>query len=249
MGGRCTKPETDADGGGGVVGPGGKRAEFSGAAARQSADGVRGADPGSPSSHRGSRRASADGPSGRVGASSGPGGGGGASSSFRSIGGASSASYSSMPGVHPGVPAPFSFAGGDGRASSAGGGHGPGARGSIGGGSRGARGMTAAEAEISRLRACVKEAEGKLVEERLMFGAILEEERENARRLRERARRESESGAGTSRPPVIHTSNGALLDRRYLAGMTSAEGTAAVAAIEVDGVAVDVESNSLAGTS
>lgn len=112
--------------------------------------------------------------------------------------------------------------------------------------------MTAAEAEISRLRACVKEAEGKLVEERLMFGAILEEERENARRLRERARRESESGAGTSRPPVIHTSNGALLDRRYLAGMTSAEGTAAPAvsaAIEVDGVAVDVESNSLAGTS
>ena len=108
--------------------------------------------------------------------------------------------------------------------------------------------MTAAEAEISRLRACVKEAEGKLVEERLMFGAILEEERENARRLRERARRESESGAGTSRPPVIHTSNGALLDRRYLAGMTSADVTAASAAIEVDGVAVDVDSNSLAGT-
>ena len=117
------------------------------------------------------------------------------------------------------------------------------------------------EAEISRLRACVKEAEGKLVEERLMFGAILEEERENARRLRERARRESESGAGTSRPPVIHTSNGALLDRRYLAGMTSADGAAvhgdgrssaaqlAAAAVDVDGVAVDVESNSLAGTS
>lgn len=261
MGGRCTKPETDAEGGGGAVGPGSKRAESSGAAARQSADGVRGADPGSPSSHRGSRRASVDGPSGRGGASSGPGGGGGASSSFRSLGGASSASYSSMPGVHPGVPAPFSFAGGDGRASSAGGGHGPGARGSIGGGSRGARGMTAAEAEISRLRACVKEAEGKLVEERLMFGAILEEERENARRLRERARRESESGAGTSRPPVIHTSNGALLDRRYLAGMTSADGAAvhgdgrssaaqlAAAAVDVDGVAVDVESNSLAGTS
>ena len=37
MGGRCTKPETDADGGvGGVVGPGGKRAESSGAAARHS---------------------------------------------------------------------------------------------------------------------------------------------------------------------------------------------------------------------
>ncbi len=121
--------------------------------------------------------------------------------------------------------------------------------------------MTAAEVEISRLRACVKEAEGKLVEERLMFGAILEEERENARRLRERARRDAESGAGTSRPPVIHTSNGALLDRRYLAGMTSADGTAvdgdgrsssaqpAPPAIDVDGVAVDVESNSLAGTS
>ena len=121
MGGRCTKPETDVEGGGvGVVGPGGKRAESSGAAARQFADGVRGADPGSPSSHRGSRRASADGPSGRGGASSGPGGGGGASSSFRSLGGASSASYSSMPGVHSGVPAPFSFAGGDGRPSSAG---------------------------------------------------------------------------------------------------------------------------------
>ena len=34
MGGRCTKPETDAEGGGGVVGPGGKRAGSSGAAAR-----------------------------------------------------------------------------------------------------------------------------------------------------------------------------------------------------------------------
>lgn len=124
-----------------------------------------------------------------------------------------------------------------------------GARGSVGGGSRAARGMTAAEAEISRLRACVKEAEGKLVEERLMFSAILEEERENARRLRERARRESESGVGKGRPPVIHTSKGALLDRRYLAGMMSAADGGATngvghhsptSPIDLDGVEVDV---------
>ena len=143
----------------------------------------------------------------------------------------------------------WALVGGDGRASSAGGGHGVGARGSVGGGSRAARGMTAAEAEISRLRACVKEAEGKLVEERLMFSAILEEERENARRLRERARRESESGVGKGRPPVIHTSKGALLDRRYLAGMMSAaDGGAAngvghhspTSPIDLDGVEVDV---------
>jgi hypothetical protein len=110
--------------------------------------------------------------------------------------------------------------------------------------------MTAAEAEISRLRACVKEAEGKLVEERLMFSAILEEERENARRLRERARRESESGVGKGRPPVIHTSKGALLDRRYLAGMMSAADGgatngvghhhASTSPIDLDGVEVDV---------
>ena len=251
MGAVCGKPDGTVDGGGPEARTDGKRAEPS-TKARESADGFRNAPPGTPSSHRGSRRPSADGPSGRGGAPSGLGGERTGSSSFRSFGGvgggASSASYSSMPGVH-GIPPPFSFVGGDGRASSAGGGHGVGARGSVGGGSRAARGMTAAEAEISRLRACVKEAEGKLVEERLMFSAILEEERENARRLRERTRRESESGVGKGRPPVIHTSKGALLDRRYLAGMMSAADGGATngvrhhsstSPIDLDGIEVDV---------
>ena len=44
-------------------------------------------------------------------------------------------------------------------------------------GARGGRGLIAAEAEIHRLRACVRETEGRLEEERLVFSAVLEEER------------------------------------------------------------------------
>ena len=71
-----------------------------------------------------------------------------------------------------------------------------------------------------------------------MFGAILEEERKRQATASERGATRSPG----NEPPAgdTHVERRALLDRRYLAGMTSADGTA----IDVDGVAVDVESNS-----
>ena len=101
MGAVCGKPDGNVDGGGPEARTDGKRAEPS-TKARESADGFRNAPPGTPSSHRGSRRPSADGPSGRGGAPSGLGGERVGSSSCRSFGG--------TPGTPQGVQRPESDA-------------------------------------------------------------------------------------------------------------------------------------------
>ena len=89
------------------------------------------------------------------------------------------------------------------------------------GGARGGRGLSAAEVEINRLRANVKEAEARLEEERLVFSAVLEEERMANRRLREQAETIRQETGATTVPPVVHTTQGAILDRRFMAGITT----------------------------
>ena len=120
------------------------------------------------------------------------------------------------PGTLGGVPAPFAHVA-DSRSSAGGGRAGLGSA----AGARGGRGLIAAEAEIHRLRACVRETEGRLEEERLVFSAVLEEERAAHRRWRERAASEAAAGGDPSRgfPAVIHTTQGTLLDRRFLVGL------------------------------
>ena len=130
--------------------------------------------------------------------------------------GASHSGPHPSPGTLGGVPAPFAHVA-DSRSSAGGGRAGLGSA----AGARGGRGLTAAEAEIHRLRACVRETEGRLEEERLVFSAVLEEERAAHRRWRERAASEAAAGGDPSRgfPAVIHTTQGTLLDRRFLVGL------------------------------
>ena len=103
--------------------------------------------------------------------------------------GASHSGPHPSPGTLGGVPAPFAHVA-DSRSSAGGGRAGLGSA----AGARGGRGLIAAEAEIHRLRACVRETEGRLEEERLVFSAVLEEERAAHRRWRERARERSRRG-------------------------------------------------------
>ena len=132
--------------------------------------------------------------------------------------GASHSGAHPSPGTLGGVPAPFAHVA-DSRSSAGGGRAGLGSA----AGARGGRGLTAAEVEINRLRACVRETEGRLEEERLVFSAVLEEERATNRRWRERAASEGAAGGDPSRgfPAVIHTTQGTLLDRRFLVGLGS----------------------------
>ena len=105
--------------------------------------------------------------------------------------GASHSGPHPSPGTLGGVPAPFAHVA-DSRSSAGGGRAGLGSA----AGARGGRGLTAAEAEIHRLRACVRETEGRLEEERLVFSAVLEEERAAHREIGANAPRTRESRRG-----------------------------------------------------
>ena len=134
--------------------------------------------------------------------------------SARGSGGASTRGAGAVP-FHGGVPAPFAYVT-DGKSSSVGR-RSENLVGSVGG-ARGSRGLSAAELEINRLRAAVKDAEARVEEERLVFSVMMEEERVGARRLREHVEMLEQELGRQWAPQVMHSTHGAILDRKYNPG-------------------------------